>query len=163
MKLLNILFSAAICALLIAVSCQPLENASEIPAIKFKSFNRYLLLDTTISSDYIQAGELAFDFTDGDADFGSYSADDKNLIMLPYEKVDGIYYSVDSALYGRPYSVLNDDKLERNGKYTTIEGEIKVQVYYFFIPPFDTMRYDFYILDRAGHKSNVASTTDIAF
>ncbi len=100
-----------------------------------------------------------------DADFGVIpnSRDTINLILTPYKKVDMAYEPLDADTFGRKYAVLNDEALVRIGQNKTVKGEIKVQIYYFVIPPFDTMRYDFYILDRAGHQSNVASTSDIAF
>lgn len=143
-------------------SCESLENASNVPSIKFKEYTSFITSDTL--GNLINAGELVFSFIDGDADLGEYSAADRNnIVLLPFEKIDGEYFSVDSALYGQSFTFTKDEKLDREGQYKTIQGEIKVELSFYIKPPFDTMRYDFYILDRADHKSNVESTTDITF
>jgi hypothetical protein len=85
------------------------------------------------------------------------------LSKIPFHKVDMAYEPLNVDTFGRKYAVLNDEALVRIGQDKTIKGEIKLQVYYFVIPSFDTIRYDFYIVDRAGNKSNVESTSDISF
>jgi hypothetical protein len=144
-------------------ACEPLEKVSEIPEIQFKSFIMYEI-DTFDSR--IKMGELIFSFIDGNADIGiiqGRSDDTLNFFLLPFQKLKGVYDSIDADTYGREYSILNDEKLVRTGQNKTIKGEIKLQVFYFTDPPYDTIRYDFYILDRAGNKSNVESTSDIGF
>jgi hypothetical protein len=164
MKTLRKLMPAVISAALAMASCEALPKASNVPEIKFKSF---ALSELDTLGFTIKTGELIFSFVDGNADFGIIPAsnpkDTLNLFLIPFKKTDGIYDSIDMDTYGRSYSVLNDDNLVRVGQNKTIKGEIKLQVYYFITPPFDTLRYDFYILDRAGNKSNVASTSDIVF
>ncbi len=150
-------------ALLLA-SCQKFEKVSPVPEIHFKSFSLYLLdtLDVTIP-----AGELRFSFQDGDADFGldtiSNPEDTANLVLIPFQKLNGTYDSIDASIYGRKYAIYQNERMNRTGQNKTIQGEIKVQIYYFLSLPYDTIRYDFYITDRAGHKSNVASSSDIGF
>jgi hypothetical protein len=68
-----------------------------------------------------------------------------------------------AEIYGREYFISKHEQLNRVGQNKTVKGEIKVQIYYFLAPPYDTIRYDFYIVDRNGNKSNIESTTDIAF
>jgi hypothetical protein len=168
MKALHCIIPVVIISALIYTSCEPFEKISEVPEIHFKSYTPYQLYwitstDTTI----IKAGELVFSFIDGDADFGIDTtlryADTINFFLNAYQKVGGVYDSVDANIYGRRYKILDDPKMNRTGGNTTIKGEIKLQIYYFRTPPFDTIRYEFYIVDRAEHKSNVESTTDIAF
>jgi hypothetical protein len=163
MKIRTILTPLILIVLIVAASCEPWENASEIPEIRFKSYTPYLI-DTLGGLKH--AGDLVFSFTDGDADFGfnpGSTGDSLNLVLIPYQKVDHVYDSIESEDYVRKFIVKDDEKLHRDGEYTTIKGEIQVQIIFFITPPFDTMRYDFYIIDRAGHKSNVESTTDIGF
>jgi hypothetical protein len=164
MKTLRNFIPALISTALAIASCEPVKKVSPIPEITFKSFALYQM-DTLGFT--IKTGELVFSFVDGNADFGiivnSNSKDTLNLFLIPFKKVDGIYDSIDMDTYGRKYSVLNNENMVRIGQDKTIRGEIKVQIYYFITPPFDTLRYDFYITDRAGHKSNVESTSDIVF
>jgi len=164
METLRNLFFTCFFLLLVTCSCERLERVSDVPEIHFKSFSIFEI----DSLDFkIKTGELVFTFIDGDADFGvesgTQSGDTLNLFLKPYKKTDMVYDSVDIDTYGRKYAVLNDEKLTRVGQNKTIKGEIKVQIYYFITPPFDTMRYDFFITDRAGHKSNVETTADITF
>ena len=154
---------AVVFLIILYASCESLENASNVPEITFKEFNSYIVVYDTNPYTLINAGELVFDFIDGDADLGEYSTDISNIFLLPWEKVDGEYFKVDSVLYGQSFSFKTEERLEREGQYTTIKGEIRVQLLFPVLPPFDTMKYDFYIVDRANHKSNVESTTDITF
>jgi hypothetical protein len=164
MKTMRFIIPALLFPVILLVSCEPFEKVSDVPEIHFKSYSRYLVdtLDLTIES-----GELVFSFRDGDADFGvdtiEYPEDTINLYIIPFQKVDQTYDSIDMDIYGRKYAIYSNERLDRTGQNKTIQGEIKVRIYYFLIPPYDTIRYDFYIMDRAGNKSNVESTSDIGF
>jgi|OpeIllAssembly_1097287.scaffolds.fasta_scaffold96819_2 hypothetical protein len=148
----------------VTFSCEPFEKVSDIPEIHYRSFNLFLIdtLDITIKT-----GELVFSFQDGDANFGLDTLFNKedtvNLFLIPFRKIDGSYDSIDADIYGRKYAIYNDERLRRTGQNKTINGEIKVQIFYFLDPPYDTIRYDFYIVDRAGNKSNTETTPDIGF
>ncbi len=147
-------------------SCEPPEKVSIIPEITFKSFTLEDYIDTL--GNPVKLGVLKFDFIDGDADIGSY--DDTaiavenryNLFLIPFEKLPGgIYDSVESDPL--KYIIRYDDKLSRFGQNKTIKGEIKLDIQYYVIPPYDTICYEFYIIDRAKHRSNVERTSDIGF
>ena len=162
--LLNIYTAIFAAFVLIPLSCEPLEEIGDTPEIGFKSLDGPYLVQTEDSTTLIGAF-LTFSFQDGNSDFGvdlgSKPADSINLYLIPFQKVDGIYDSVDFELYGRKYTVKKDDKMGEPGQ--PVKGEIEVLVTYLLKPPFDTLRYDFYILDRAFNKSNVESTSDIAY
>jgi hypothetical protein len=162
MKILHILTPAVILAALVLSTCNPIEKVSDVPEIKFKSF---ALFEMDTLTFHIKVGEMVFSFIDGNADFGVIqdSEDTLNLFLTPYHKVNMAYVPLNVDTFGRKYAVLNDDALVRVGQNKTVKGEIKLQIYYFLVPPFDTIRYDFYVVDRAGNKSNVASTSDISF
>jgi hypothetical protein len=51
--------------------------------------------------------------------------------------------------------------MERLGQNKILRGTISVTFLYLFYSPTDTIRYDFYIMDRAMNESNVASTSEI--
>jgi hypothetical protein len=51
--------------------------------------------------------------------------------------------------------------MERLGQNKILKGTISVTFLYLFYSPSDTIRYDFYIKDRAQNVSNVASTNEI--
>jgi hypothetical protein len=164
MKTIQTIFSAMIIlVILVAVSCEPDEKIGIIPEISFKSLNGPFLIETGTITSY--GAELIFKFRDGDSDFGvdmsSHPEDTINLFMIPFQKINGVYDSIDTELYGRRYTIKRDEKLDKAGG--AVKGEIKVLVTYVLRPPFDTMRFDFYILDRAGNQSNVESSSDISF
>jgi len=56
--------------------------------------------------------------------------------------------------YRIPYMV-------RLGVNKILKGTISVTFLYLFYSPGDTIKYDFYIKDRALNESNVASTSEI--
>ena len=164
MKALHCIIPVVIISALIYTSCEPFEKVSDVPEIRFKKYTSFVI-DTL--DMIVPVGELVFSFVDGDADFGIdtrfQNADTVNLFLNAFQKVGGVYDSVNANTYGRKYGIFRDEHMDRTGGNTTIKGDIKLQIYYFLTPPFDTIRYEFYIVDRAGHKSNVESTTDIAF
>lgn len=145
------------------LACEPFEKVSEIPHITFKNFELYATIDTL--GNPIKEGELTFDFIDGDADLGgnvqrSEGFDTVNFYLIPFEKTGGAYYLIpDDTL---KYTIRYDEKLDRKGQNKTIKGEIKLIIKY-YTDPADTLKYDFYVYDRAGHQSNIESTTDIGF
>ena len=163
MKTIRALLPALVIGLVTYISCEPEEKISDIPQVNFKNLNGPFLVQQGTITSY--GAELVFGFRDGNSDFGvdmsAHPQDTINLFMIPFQKVNGVYDSIDSDLYGRRYTIKRDDKLERTDG--AVKGEIKVLVTYVLRPPFDTMRYDFYILDRAGNMSNVESTSDIAY
>jgi hypothetical protein len=164
MKTLFYCITGIVMLIILSSTCKPFEEVSEVPEIHFKSYTPFLAdtLDMTI-----QAGELIFSFQDGDADFGlsltNPFGDTVNFFLVPYQKINGTYEAIDEDIYGRKYAIYNNERLVRTGQNKTIRGEIKLQIFYLLTPPFDTIRYDFYIVDRAGHESNTDSTTDIWF
>lgn len=144
--------------------CQKIESYSDIPHIEFKSARVY---DTIISTNFKQRNvAVSFSFVDGDGDIG-YRADvadstaKNNLYFSRFEQRGGRFVNVDSLLVDSMiYSIPYDDIMSREGQNKTMKGTIKVDISELVIN-YDTIRYDFYILDRAKHKSNVASTSEI--
>lgn len=164
MKTLHFLIPAFVITAMIYSSCEPFEKVSDIPEIHFKSLSDLYATDT--GSISFTAVDLIFSFIDGDADFGVDKSinptDTINFVLIPFRKIDGLYDSIDVDTYGRKYTIKRNENMDRQGQNKTVKGDIKLQIQYFPKPPFDTIRYDFYILDRAGNKSNTESTADIA-
>ena len=50
--------------------------------------------------------------------------------------------------------------LDREGQNKTLQGEIEVEIEYYSID-YDTLKYSFYLIDRAYHRSNTDTTTEI--
>lgn len=150
-------------------SCIKTEPVSPIPAISFQSFNVFLGYDSLLDQ-YLPVGELEFDFIDGDADIGLYREDvdtvtwresNYNVFLATYQKIDTSYVFVEPDSSNPPsyYKIWHNEKLDRTGQNKTIKGTITITIY--DLPSFDTIRYEFFIRDRAGHSSNTAITSDI--
>jgi hypothetical protein len=152
------------------LACEMPETISPIPAITYKDF----LLENYRDSlgNQGKLGTLTFDFIDGDADIGSivydYDTTEEslekkyNVFLIPFEKLpDGEYDSVETQPL--KYIIRYNDKLNRVGQNKTVKGEIEISIQYAIIPPQDTLRYGFYIVDRARHRSNHEYTSDIGF
>ena len=75
--------------------------------------------------------------------------------------MDGQYIEVDTSETETPpyYRV---PPLDREGQNKTLSGEIKVDIQYLVIQ-YDTLKYTFFLMDRAFHRSNVDTTTEIVF
>jgi hypothetical protein len=152
-------------------ACVKTEPVSPVPEISFKSYDLMQAVDSL--GNHLLVGKLEFSFIDGDADFGmEYTLDtvtwnemNYNVFLKPYEKVDTLYYPIpdDSSKPPPYYRIMRDTPLDRVGQNKTVKGFIRIDMYFFVIPDYDTVRYDFYIVDRALNKSNVESTSDIGF
>jgi hypothetical protein len=163
------------CLLLaIVYACVKTEPVSPVPHITFISFQLRDAYDSL--ENKIKIGTLVFSFIDGDADIGIESEFDTNgfhsynynVFLLPFKKVKGVYLKIDidtnSKVFPPPfYRISYDPKLDRVGQNKTIKGTISIDIPYEIIPSYDTLKYEFYIVDRAMNKSNVENTTDIGF
>jgi hypothetical protein len=149
-------------AMILLWSCRKVEHYPPEPQISYSDF---LLRD---SVDYLGnkllTGTVSFRFIDGDGDLGMPDIDSllpgtpsssnlffslyylKNNVLLPAEEDD-----VKTPLsYRIPY-------IKMTGRDKTMKGEIRVTFFYTNFP-YDTIKYTFYVVDRAGHESNTAET-----
>lgn len=157
--------SALTFILLIGVfSCQKIESLPDTPAISFKNF---ILRDTIDPlGNEGKVGELTFEFEDGDGDIGALQPDSLspdtanfNLFFKIFNKIDGEFDEVPAddletpLKYRVPY-------IKKEGQNKTLKGEIQVDFLYLLFE-YDTIKYSFYLVDRAFHKSNVETTPEI--
>ena len=159
---------------LIFVGCVEFEPVSDIPAIEFSNFE--IALKTDSLGNISPWGTLEFKFIDGDADIGLYydyvdldnAIPDSlkyNLFLREYRKTNtGDYVLIEQDTANPPFAfkIFHDEKLDRVGQNKIIQGYIRVDINYSLKPDYDTFRYEFYIYDRALHKSNVDTTNDIS-
>jgi hypothetical protein len=152
-----------ISALLFLGSCHKIEQISPIPNISFTSFTIFDTLD--ILGNQSKGGKLSFFFEDGDGDVGLNppefgQTDSTNLFLTLYRKIDGemVRAKPGDPLYPSDYRI---PYMVRLGQNKILRGTISVTFLYLFYSPTDTIKYDFYIQDRALHKSNLASTSEI--
>ncbi|HKK42396.1 MAG TPA: hypothetical protein VJ963_08305 [Bacteroidales bacterium] len=146
-----------------AGSCKKIEKLPATPYIEFRSFT---IFDTTdILGNEAKGGRLNFYFEDGDGDLGLQAPSDTqldttNLFLTLFRKEDGVMVQAPEndplkpSSYRIPY-------LERLGQNKILKGTVSVTFMYLFYNPSDTIRYDFYIKDRAENISNTASTSEI--
>jgi len=148
---------------LVLSSCRKTQTYSEIPEIKYMSF---FLRDTTdLLGNPGLVGKLVFSFVDGDGDIGLKQPPDSiepgdpeysNLFFTMFDVQNGILVEIgddelEFPLYYRiPY-------FEPQRMDQSLIGEVEVEFTYLLFE-FDTIKYDFYITDRAGNISNTEST-----
>ncbi|MCF8302828.1 MAG: hypothetical protein K9I94_06085 [Bacteroidales bacterium] len=150
-------------------SCVKEENYPVEPEITFEQF---LILnnDTTID----ERGVLKFSFTDGDGDIGLTNQDTAepykyNLFISYFERRNGTFEEVfitvynpeteqeDTITFNSRIPMLLDEGVEKpiSG---TIEDTLFINNYN---SPYDTIRFEAYIVDRELHKSNTIQTPPI--
>ncbi len=154
---------ALVLLIFFAGACKKIEQMPATPHIEFRSFT---IFDTTdILGNNAKGGRLNFYFEDGDGDLGLQAPSDiqldtTNLFFTLFRKEGGIMTlapdndPLKPSSYRIPY-------LERLGQNKILKGTISVTFMYLFYSPSDTIKYDFYIKDRAENVSNIASTSEI--
>jgi len=161
----KIIYTFIILLLLFTVgSCKKIVQLPPEPFIEFTSF---AIFDTTdILGNKSKAGRLKFYFEDGDGNIGlnepslNQTPDSTNLFFTLYRKKNGQMVEAPDndplkpSAYRIPY-------IERLGQNKIINGTISVTFLYLFYNVSDTIRYDFYLKDRALNESNLESTSEI--
>lgn len=149
---------------LVMFSCRKEPYLPPEPRIEFRSFEVFDTLD--ILGNFSKGGRLKFYFEDGDGDLGLKepvmpSDDSTNLFLTLYKKNNGSYVPAESddPIYPSDYRI---PYMVRLGQNKILKGTISVTFLYLFYNPLDTIKYDFYIRDRAYHDSNIANTCEIA-
>jgi len=146
-------------------SCKKLETLPDTPHIEFRSF---AVFDTTdILGNEIKGGRLNFYFEDGDGDLGLeepvYQTDDTvNMFFTLYRKTGILFTEVPKKDHLEP-SNYRIPYMERLGQNKILKGTITVSFLYLFyeIEDTDTLKYEFYIKDRALNISDTAKTCEI--
>jgi hypothetical protein len=146
-------------------SCKKIQQLPATPHIDFTSFT---IFDTTdILGNNSKGGRLKFRFEDGDGDLGlnppapASTTDSTNLFLTLFRKKAGVMDSVSGLDPLLPSPALRIPYMERLGQNKILKGTISVTFIYQSYLPTDTIKYDFYIKDRALNESNVASTSVI--
>ena len=150
-------------ALLALGSCRKIEQLPATPNIEFTNFTIFDTID--ILGNKAKAGRLKFYFEDGDGDLGlrdpsGQQTASTNMFFSLFRKTGGKMVPAPAndpltpSSYRIPY-------MERLGQNKILKGTISVIFMYLFYSPADTIRYDFYIIDRAQNESNIVSTAEI--
>jgi hypothetical protein len=150
--------------LVLIVSCGKIETLPEEPYIEYTSFT---VFDTTdILGNSIKGGKLKFYFEDGDGDLGlpdqteESDYDSINLFLTLYRLDDGVFTQAgqDDPLKPTGFRI---PYMETIGQNTILKGDVTVVFQYLFFTEEDSIRYDFYVKDRAENISNLVSTSII--
>lgn len=135
------------------VSCEPKVDYPDEPTVEFKSFT---FADTTLLGNPVKQGTLTFSFTDGDGDIGFDTVARKNTIfMTKHKMVNNVLTQMD-LLVDLNYFV---ERIYSDNDRHAVSGDIKIEDLNEYKNTFgDTIMYKFYIVDRAGNRSNTDST-----
>jgi hypothetical protein len=157
----------AVFSLLAAVACSKLEMLPAEPKIEYEKFTVYDTND--ILGNEVRGGLLKFYFEDGDGDLGLYSQaqageedyDSINLFLTMYRINNG---KESPAVVGDPFypTGFRIPYMERVGRNKILKGHISVEFMYLFYNQEDSIKYEFFIKDRAGNVSNSVSTPVIS-
>ncbi|MEA1886294.1 MAG: hypothetical protein U9N72_03675 [Bacteroidota bacterium] len=166
-KLLPIIFAVALSFPLFN-RCEKIKQLPPEPVIEFRQFTMFDTIDQQLGNPG-KAGILEFYFEDGDGDLGvkqpvegQTETDTINLILTLYYKENDIFTEADSSDFNRPYGY-RIPYMEREGQNKILQGTIEITFLYWIYDVTDTIKYDFYIKDRAGNESNIESTCEIPF
>ena len=145
-------------------SCRKKENYTDAPFISFKSFTK-IQNNTAID----EKGLITFSFTDGRGDIGLAASDTLapfnpggpyyyNFFIHYFELQKGIWTEVIPPLpFNARIPVVNP-----SGKEMPLSGEIEMEVFINNqLSVYDTIRFEFYILDKGLNQSNTIATSEI--
>lgn len=147
----------------ILVSCEKIKSLSDVPHIEFRSFSVFDTVD--ILGNTMKAGLLKFYFEDGDGDLGlsaptDSESDSINLFVTLYRVENGkIVLAPDNDPF-KPTG-FRIPYMNLTGQNTVMKGTISVLFTYLFYSSKDSLRYNFYVRDRALNVSNTDSTVVI--
>ena len=144
----------------------------EFPIEPMISFNGFAKIVDTTGID--NRGILEIHYQDGDGDIGLKDSDtlppyDYNMIICYFEKIDGRFEEVFLTYYNKDTQKMDTinmnvriPMLTPSGKNKAIKGIIQDTLYINnYASPYDTIRFEVYILDRALHESNRVTTPEI--
>ena len=135
-------------------SCKPAVEYPDEPVVSFKEF---YFADTVILGNTVKQGTLLFSFTDGDGDIGFDTIQPRqNTIFMTKYKLKNNELTQMNLLVDLNYFV---ERLYSDDKRQATSGDIKIEDLNEYTASFgDTIMYKFYIVDRAGNRSNTDST-----
>ena len=161
---IKIIIAAAVYSLIAMYSCDPVQTVPARPFIEYTSFT---VFDTTdLLGNSVKGGRLEFYFEDGDGDLGlpvpveDLDTDSINLFLRLSRLNDGVFEPapdndpLEPTGFRIPY-------MTRTGQNKILTGNISVVFMYFFTTEEDSIKYDFYVKDRAEHLSNIVSTSTL--
>lgn len=140
-------------------ACNKLEEYDDRPIILESTYElekNFAGLDTGLV--------LRFTYTDGDGNVGLSARDtippyDKNVMIDYYEKQGNDFVKI--LIPGTTDTLNFNSRIKEFGVGNPTKAEVSVKINIGVVIA-DTVRFDYYILDKALNKSNVVSTGAIA-
>jgi hypothetical protein len=126
-------------------SCKKEQPISNVPSITFNS------ISPNPAIKYVDTITIVISYTDGDGDLGVDSPDVKNMFVTDSRN------NVTSSFRIR--------QLAPSGSNIAIEGKLDIvlpaQIFVNDNDTTETATFSVYVVDRAGHKSNMVQTTPL--
>jgi hypothetical protein len=150
--------------LILFTTCGKIEKLPPEPSIKFTSFE--VFDSTDILGNKVKGGRLNFHFEDGDGDLGLPAPnqvnkkDSTNLFFFLLRKTNGTFKKAPENDLLKPSSY-RIPFMDRQGQNKMLRGNICITFLYLFATPSDTIKYEFFVKDRAQHSSDTISTCEI--
>ena len=150
--------------IIVLFSCIKKEEYPVIPHIEFDSFTK---INNNLGYD--DKGILALTFTDGDGNIGLSTEEISppydtgsmyyyNFFITYFERQNGEYVEVELPFTNNARIPL----LNTTGNDNPLKGKIEIELFINnYTSPFDTIRFDAFIVDRALNHSNTITTPDI--
>jgi hypothetical protein len=141
-------------------SCVKEKNFPVQPVIEFKTY----------SSISIDSADCYISFTDGDGDIGVNTGDTVPDLIMKYlykDTTSGAYFPFDSDPTNTTFDTLfykfRIPNVTPTGQYKALEGEIRTKLRQspLYYPTHRFVKFEIQIRDRAGHKSNTVTTSEI--
>ncbi|MEP7171644.1 MAG: hypothetical protein ABI855_19890 [Bacteroidota bacterium] len=145
-------------------SCKKPNTYPSEPKITFKE-----LVKNTDAQGLDESADLTISFVDGDGDIGLAESD----TMSPYNPESVYYYDFYISFFIKhngifeeyPLAIPSSQRIpliNHEGKDRSLSGDIIMHLDFLGFPfNNDTLRFDAYIYDRALHKSNTITTSEI--
>lgn len=157
-----------ISGLLLFSACPKPQKYSEIPEITFKQIRLYDTID--ILENSVKGYSLKFKITDGDGDIGLQTDEyigldvdsmyKNNFLAVLYEIINGdtlVVDSYDNYNYRIPY-------VEPQGQNKVLIADVYIDMSFSYPGgslPYDSIFFDFFVIDRSLNRSNTESTPSI--
>lgn len=149
-------------------SCAPDDKFEDVPYLEWDEAEFIEEEDTTSNRWYVK---VSLYFTDGDGDVGfeqnvqdtgACDTNNYDLFLRYFEQVDGTFVEQFPDDPCQPFHNALP-YLTPEGQNKTLEGYIKSPFDYSGFPKnnTDSIKFEVYITDRAGHSSNVVSSPSI--
>ncbi len=142
----------------LVLACNKLETYDNRPIITESS---YSLLQN--ASGFDTSLVLKFTFTDGDGNVGLSNSDtmppyDFNVMIDYFEKRDGKFTKI--LIPGSTDTLNFNSRIKEFGSKNPTKAEVELKVNISVVIA-DTVKFDYYILDKSLNKSNVITTGPI--